>query len=387
LHVDLDAFFCSVEEIYRPELKNTPFATGGSADGFGVVTSCSYAARQLGIRSAMPMKTALRIAPGLTVVQSNYQKYQKHSAEVMAILDNWSPLVEKLSIDEAFLDLSDLPNSSEILAKNLQAEILSKTSLPSSIGAASNKLVAKIATNIGKSNHSGATSPMAITIVPHGSERQFLAPLPIIEMWGIGPKTAEKLTSLGIHSIGEILSQPDKKMEEILGKHYHHLKFRLKGIDDRPVTNRTDIQSISNERTYFDFLDSFNAVNIELLKLASSVGERLRKKNLMGKTIRVKIRWAGFHTITRQTTIKKATNSDAVIHEEAIRLFRACWDNKQKIRLLGIGATNLEPASLQLRLFSNEDQKEDKLLKAIDSIHDKYGQDIIYKGYKKRNRN
>ena len=203
LHVDLDAFFCSVEELLDPSLKGKTFATGGTSEGRGVVTSCSYAARLVGIRSAMPMQKAKKLCPDLITVRGHYQYYSDYSARVMRILENLTPLVEPISIDEAFLDVSDLPQDMSTIAIDIQMKIMAETGLPCSIGAAANKLVAKIATNIGKSEHKKPTSPMAIKVIAPGLEKMFLDPLPIGEMWGIGPKSEKILNDNGLKIIGD----------------------------------------------------------------------------------------------------------------------------------------------------------------------------------------
>ncbi len=219
LHVDLDAFFCAVEEKFDPSLEGKAFATGGSPEGRGVVTSCSYAARQFGIRSAMPMKQALQKYPQLIIVHGHYKEYSNQSRQVMEIIQNLTPLVDQISIDEAFLDVSDLPRESRQIASDLQMTIYSELHLPCSIGAASNMLVAKIATNIGKSNHKGITPPMAIMVIKPGKEKEFLAPLPVIEMWGIGPKTAEEFNKLGIKTIGDVLRFPEDDLKNKFGNY------------------------------------------------------------------------------------------------------------------------------------------------------------------------
>jgi DNA polymerase-4 len=247
LHVDLDAFFCAVEEKFDPSLIGKAFATGGSPDGRGVVSSCSYAARQHGIHSAMPMNQALRMYPQLLIVRGHYREYSNQSKEAMKIIHDLTPLVEQISIDEAFLDVSDLPAEPKRIALDLQMAIYSRLNLPCSIGAASNKLVAKIATNIGKSNHRGNTPPMAINVIEPGKEQPFLAPLPVIEMWGIGPKTAEEFYKLGIRTIGDIVKFPEEVLVKKFGNYAFDLIQRAKGIDDHPVSDLEGIKSVSNQ--------------------------------------------------------------------------------------------------------------------------------------------
>ena len=204
LHLDLDAFFCAVEELRDPTLKQKPFAVGGSPEGRGVVASCSYAARQFGVRSAMPMSEAVRCCPNLIIVGNARGEYSRMSGRVMAYLHDMSPLVEQISIDEAFLDVSDLPDEAEILARRLQSTICTELDLPCSLGVATNKLVAKIANDVGKVRVRSGDYPNAITVVPPGEEAAFLAPLPVRALWGVGPKTAERLAAWGMNTIGDI---------------------------------------------------------------------------------------------------------------------------------------------------------------------------------------
>jgi len=218
LHLDLDAFFCSVEEILDPTLKGKPFAVAGRPDHRGVVASCSYAARKFGIHSAMPTSRALSLFPNLILVSGRHGLYGEYSEKVMAILDDTSPLVEKVSIDEAFLDVSDMHQSGKQIALSLQDRIRSEIDLPCSIGVATNKLVAKVANDFGKSRSKRSTPPCAITVVPPGAEADFLAPLPVQALWGIGPKSAQSLNSLGITTIGDLAGMRETDLSALFGR-------------------------------------------------------------------------------------------------------------------------------------------------------------------------
>ncbi|MBM3138610.1 MAG: DNA polymerase IV, partial [Chloroflexi bacterium] len=310
LHLDLDAFFCAVEEKFDPSLKGKPFATGGSPDGRGVVTSCSYAARQYGIHSAMPMIQALRKFPGLLTVHGHYSEYSKQSREVMEIIRNLTPLVEQISIDEAFMDFSDLPETSQRIATDLQMKIYSELDLPCSIGAASNKLVAKIANNIGKKKKKGNFAPMAITVIEPAMEMDFLAPLPVEEMWGIGPKSTAELNQIGIKTLGDILLFPREELVKRFGIFADDPIRRSRGIDDRPVAEYEGVKSISNEITYFQDKSDQSELHVTLKHLSEKVGSRLRKKHLSGKTVKIKLRWPDFDTHTHQITLVQPTNQD-----------------------------------------------------------------------------
>ena len=380
LHLDLDAFFCAVEEKLDPQLRRKAFAVGGSPEGRGVVTSCSYAARRLGIRSAMPMIKALHIFPQLLVVKSHYEEYSKSSQRVMEILRNLTPLVEQISIDEAFLDVSDLSKPSREIAVELQKKIFSELGLPCSIGVASNKLLAKIATNLGKSKYKGLSFPMAISEVPAGEEAKFLAPLPINQMWGIGPKMEESLHKKGIHTIGEIVRTPVDYLVKDYGKFGYILAEHARGIDARPVEEEEGIKSVSNEITFFEDLDDEKKIIATIQNLAIKIGYRLRKRGLSGFTIRIKIRWPNFETHTRQLTLTQPTNQDSLINNASRQLFYQIWKKGQKVRLIGVGVSQITQYFQQLSLLDKSYEKERKLLEAVDDLHHRFGQNVIYRG-------
>ena len=380
LHLDLDAFFCAVEERLNPELKGKAFAVGGTPEGRGVVTSCSYASRGFGIRSAMPMIQAIRIYPELMIVHSHFEEYSKASRQVMAILRNLTPLFEQVSIDEAFLDITDLPESAKLIAIDLQQKIFEELSLPCSIGIATNKLCAKIATNIGKTKNRGITAPMAIVEVPPGKEEEFLAPLPINEMWGIGPKTAEQIKKMGIYTIGDVVKIEQEKLINNLGKFGYVLAQHARGIDDRQVEEGDEIKSISCETTFSDDVTDEKEILDTLLELSVKIGNRLRKKSLSGFTIRLKIRWPNFQTLTRQLTLLQPTNQDSIILVSVKTLFYQVWKKGLKVRLIGIGVSQLTGHFQQLSLFDHKNEKEQRLLQAVDELHQKFGEKSIQRG-------
>ncbi|HET9866856.1 MAG TPA: DNA polymerase IV, partial [Nitrospira sp.] len=242
LHIDLDAFYCAVEETYNPALRGKPFAVGGKPEERGVVASCSYAARRMGVRSAMPMGKALRLCPGMLIVPMRHHLYSDVSRQVMERLHDLTPLVEQISIDEAFLDISDVREPPAAVAQKLQSRIRDELHLPCSIGIASNKMVAKIATEVGKSlalreikAKGEAKPPNALTVVPFGEEAAFLAPLPADMLWGVGPKTSARLTELGIYTIGDLAKWPESEMIRMFGENGRDLAGHSKGIDDRPI--------------------------------------------------------------------------------------------------------------------------------------------------------
>jgi DNA polymerase-4 len=381
LHIDLDAFFCAVEELHDPSLKGKPFAVGGKADQRGVVASCSYAARQFGVRSAMPMSRALRLCPDLIVISSRHGDYSAVSKQVMALLDI-SPFIERISIDEAFVEVTDLPDPVESIAKTLQNKINTALNLPVSIGAATNKLVAKIANDWGKQQKSGAEPPNAITVIPPGEEAAFLAPLPVQSLWGIGPKTAEKLGALGINTIGALAQTPKETLEMLFGRFGPDLRERALGIDDRPVGSERGVKSVSNEITFAQDLTDEKLILSHLRSLSDQVGRRLRKAVLAGATVQIKLRWADFTTITRQKTLPSPTNLDKEIFETAAELFRENWPRGKPVRLIGVGVSNLSPPIRQLSLWDDDHQREGNLLSAIDALRERYGREIIQRGHR-----
>ncbi len=385
LHIDLDAFFCSVEELLNPSLIGKVFAVGGSSENRGVLSTCSYAARKLGLHSAMPTAQALRICPNLILVHSGFSFYKQKSREVMQILGNYSPLLEQISIDEAFLDVSDLPDPPEQIAAAIQKEINEKTRLHCSIGCGTNKLIAKIANNMGKKQSHTNTYPNAITNIPAGHEAAFLAPLPVGEIWGIGKKTETSLNDLGIFTAEQLAAYPTAPLSRIFGKNSAEMQNHARGIDNSPVLPDSEpAKSISQETTFpKDISDPAFLLNT-IQEQSDQVGFQLRQKNLRGNTIRLKIRWENFVTITRQIKVSPATDQDSVIFTNAQSLFETVWKNNSRpVRLIGTGVTGTEPVPEQLSFLENEENhiKETRLLQAVDKIHIKYGEESLKRGF------
>lgn len=380
LHIDLDAFFCSVEENNDPSLRGKPFAVGGRPDSRGVVASCSYAARVFGVHSAMPTAQALRLCPNLIIISSRHGDYGKISEQVMDYLSSLTPAIEQVSIDEAFLDLSDLPEPGETLAQNIQTTIHDRFHLPCSIGVSSNKLMAKIATDVGKSTKRSADPPQAITVIPPGQEAQFLAPLPTKALWGIGPKTAIRLDQLGIHTIGDIAKMSKQELIGQLGKFGLELEKRARGIDESPVSSSHEIKSVSNETTFDHDITEVQVLYETLHSLSDSVGRRLRKHDLKGNTVRLKLRWHDFTTLTRQMTLPLPTNNDREIYMAVKELFNQTWIKGKSVRLLGVGVTHFTQPDIQLGFWDAPVQNNGKLYAAVDSLRDRYGRNTIIRG-------
>src|SRR5436190_7907122 len=284
IHLDLDAFFCAVEEQRDPSLRGKPFAVGGRPESRGVVSSASYAARQFGVRSAMPMARAVRLCPDLIIVSPNFSAYRAASQQVMERLHRLTPLVEQISIDEAFLDVTALDEPGEALAAQLQTTIRDELALSCSLGVASNKLVAKVATDVGKSLVRSGKMPQAICVVPPGDEATFLAPLPATALWGVGPKTAEKLAELGIHTIGDIAAWPAADLVRRFGQHGDDLARRSRGIDDRPIVTERAAKSISQETTFARDVTDRAFLEKTLREQVSEIARKLRREDLMGTT-------------------------------------------------------------------------------------------------------
>ena len=380
LHLDLDAFYCAVEENQNPELRGVAFAVGGKPNERGVVSSCSYAARKYGVRSAMPMSRALRLCPKLVIVPGRHRLYSEASRQVMARLKALTPLVEQISIDEAFLDISDLTEPPERIARGLQAAIRDELGLPSSIGIAPNKLVAKIATEVGKKAAKGDQPPFALTIVPTRKEADFLAPLPAEMLWGVGPKTSARLNDLGIHTIGDIASWPESELIRLFGENGRDMAKHAKGRDDRPVVTEREIKSISQEVTFSRDVRDDKSLEKTLSDLSAQVGRRLRKNKLAGTTVKLKIRWPDFTTLTRQVTLSSTTDQDGEIAKTALGLLRKIRKSGQAVRLIGVGVSGLGEPMRQLELWEFNSDKERKLQEVVDELKEKYGEDAIKRG-------
>jgi DNA polymerase-4 len=380
IHLDLDAFFCAVEELLDPSLHDKAFAVGGHPETRGVVSSCSYPARHFGVHSAMPMAQAIRACPGLIVIYPRHGAYGEMSRRVMNYIEQLTPLVEQISIDEAFMDVSDLPEPGLVIAERLQSTINRELKLPCSLGVATNKLVAKIACDAGKVSRKGTSPPNAITVVPPGEEAAFLAPLPVRALWGIGPKTDARLSELGIHTIGDLANQADAFLLEEFGNYGPDLARRAKGIDESPVGSGHSIKSISQETTFDRDINDEVTLQRTLKDLSETVGRRLRRDHLSATTIRLKLRWSSFQTITRQKTLPQPTDQDSVIFESVLSLFNQVWPGERPVRLLGVGSSGLNSTARQLSLWDSGLEKEHRLLAAVDTLRERFGSRVIQRG-------
>ena len=367
----MDAFYPSVEVLDNPELKGKPVIVGGSRER-GVVSSASYEARKYGVHSAQPMVTAMRLCPNGIVLPVRMSRYKAVSEQVFEIFYLFTPLVEPLSIDEAFLDVTGstrLLGSAIEIAEKIKQIVVVKTGLTISAGVAPSKFVAKIASDMEK--------PDGLTVVPANKIREFLDPLPIKKMWGVGKVTQEALSRLSIHTFKDLRQVSVEVLEKKFGRHGIHMHQLSMGIDERDVVTLHDVKSIGHEDTYSKDILDLKLAKRELLSLANRVARRMRRKGLEGKTITLKVKYNDFVQITRSVTRHQYTNDSADIYSNICSLLEKTAVGKKPVRLLGISLSNLADIGFerQLSLFnqngSNEKRKE--LNKALDSIVEKFG--------------
>jgi len=367
IHVDLDAFFAAVEQRDRPELRGKPVIVGGDPRSRGVVSTCSYEARKFGVHSAMPLRTALHLCPNGIFLPVDGAKYQRVSREVMAVLRRFTPAVEQVSIDEAFLDVAGseaLFGPAPEIARRIKAEVVSATGLTVSVGVATNKLIAKVGSDLRK--------PDGLVVVAPGAEAAFLAPLEIRRLWGIGPKTAERLHGLGIRTIGELAALPAETLTRALGDYGATLHDRALGIDEDPVIGGGEAaKSVSHETTFA--VDVTDPAEIErtLLALTEGVSARLRAAGLRAGTVAVKIRDSQFRTISRQKQLPEPSDLTEPIWRTALELTRPEVRGK-KIRLLGVAATQLGQPE-QIGMFEVVDDKRRRVVDATDAVRRRFG--------------
>ncbi|QDG52356.1 DNA polymerase IV [Persicimonas caeni] len=373
-HVDMDAFFASVEQRDHPELRGRPVIVGGGKKR-GVVAAASYEVRKFGVHSAMPMVRALRKCPDAVVIKPRMSHYAAASKQLMAVLDNYSPLVEPLSLDEAFLDMTGtekLFGTPLETAAALKRDIFEATDgLTCSVGIAPNKFLAKIASDLDK--------PDGVTFIRHGTERQTLAPMSIRKIWGVGKKTAKKLESRMLHTIGDIAEADFIKLAGIVGERSaRHLKQLARGEDDRPVVADRERKSVGAETTLSEDIRGRQQIEKHLRAQCERVARELRKKNLRAESARVKLRYSRtFRLKTRQGPMPTAADDSRTLFETTRRLLDTL-ELDEPIRLVGAAAFDLiaEDDTVQLALFDGERKQNAKLEKTLDAIRDKFGDKI-----------
>jgi len=374
IHADLDAFFAAAEVLRRPELRGRPVIVGGSPEGRGVVASATYEARQLGVRSAMPMAQAIRLCPQAVVVRPDGAFYRELSQRFRIVLDDFSPLVEVVSIDEAYLDASNserLFGSIEQLARALKQRVRDEVGLAVSLGVASNKLVAKIASDLDK--------PDGLRIVPHGQEAATFAPLPIDRLPGIGPKASARLRAAGITTLAELAAAPELLLLDIAGIDAARLRARARGEDDRPVRAEPDERkSLGHERTFDHDVAARADLDTALYQLCERTGSELRRRGLAATTVALKLRYDDFATVTRQQSFERPTDAHQDIYTIAAGLLdRTLAERQAPVRLLGVRVASLATASHQLDLFDDHRARLRQLNAAIDRIAERTGAPVI----------
>ncbi len=372
LHVDMDAFFAAIEQREHPEFIGKPLIVGADpkqGKGRGVVSTCCYEARTYGVHSAMPISQAYKLCPHGIYVPPNGSLYTQVSREIFKLFYEFTDLVEPLSIDEAFLDISGcikLFGSARSIAKKLKYRIYESQAINASVGIAPNKFLAKIASDLEK--------PDGLVLVEHDKIESFLHPLSLVRMWGAGKKTIEKLNYLGIHTIGDLSEYPLDVLEKKFGKPGKHFYQLSHGIDDRAVIPEHKVKSVSNEITFSEDVMDINTLFRTLLQLSEKVGYRMRQKNLLGRTIHLKLRYQGFETITRNRTIPVNTANTNEIYKVIKELFEKHYDKIRKVRLLGVGMSGFQLAvNQQLSIFDQADKPKSDLDAVEDLVRKKFG--------------
>ncbi|VGO16513.1 DNA polymerase IV [Pontiella desulfatans] len=382
LHVDMDAFFASVEQRDHPELRGKPVVVGAPPDQRGVVAAASYEARKYGIHSAMPSRTAKQKCPHAIFVSHNMGNYKEASRQIMRIFESYTPIVQPLSIDEAFLDVTGarrLFGDGPTIAEKIRRDIREQTQLTASVGVAPNMFLAKIASDMDK--------PDGLTVVPFEQEaiEAFLAPLPIARMWGVGKVTQKKLLSLGLNTIGKLQQCDPKQLESAIGSRAANGFIRLAhGIDERGIVGEVDEKSISNEITFKEDIADRPTIEATYKRLMDKVGTRLRKAGFFATTVHLKIRWSDFSTITRQTRFPVPCSDDTSLREAGMQLLEEHLRHRP-VRLIGFGVSGLteteEPQTRQLNLFETPDtalqKKRSRLSQTTDSVREKYGKNSL----------
>ena len=373
IHIDMDAFYAAVEQRDRPELISRPVIVGGLS-ARGVVSTASYEARRFGVHSAMPMSEARRRCPHGVYLTPDHDRYAAVSSEIRAILNRYSPLIEPLSLDEAFLDVTGMEwlyDSPVTIGRCIKDDIRRELQLTASAGIAPNKFLAKLASDMKK--------PDGLVLIRPGEEASILRDLPVSRIWGVGDVTAAALAKRGILTAGQLASADAMQLENVLGRSAHEIIGLAQGRDDRPVTPDQRPKSIGNEQTYAEDLYAWETIETELLHLAAKVGWRLRRLSLAARTATVKVRLASFRTFTRSRTLPAATNLDEVLYQTARELY-ATIAVTEGVRLLGLTAGSLQPDEAIISLFDDPRDKQATLHKTVDRLKERFGEAIVTKG-------
>ncbi|MBR1512633.1 MAG: DNA polymerase IV [Acidaminococcaceae bacterium] len=378
MHVDMDAFYASVEILDNPDLKGLPVIVGGRS-ARGVVSTCSYEARKFGVHSAMPLFEARRLCPHGVYLPVRPHRYAEMSGKIMAIFRETSPLVEQLSIDEAFLDLTGMERlgGAETIAHQVQDRIQEELKLSASVGLAPNKFLAKLASDMDK--------PHGFVKITPGEAEAMLAPMPVTKIFGIGRSAEDKLKQFGIEKIGQLASADVTILRKVFGINAEQVKRLARGLDERPVVNEEEAKSIGKENTFDYDLTDFESCRDEVLDLSGQVGWRLRRENLAGHTVTLKVKFADFHTITRSSTGDRLIAWDEEIFSLAEQMLRKI-NVKPGVRLLGVSVSNLFRPEDEPVLGFAEDERMQRRNRAIDSLKSKFGENIIKRGIVGKNK-
>lgn len=370
IHIDADAFFASVEQQDNPVLKGKPVIVGGHLQGRGVVATCSYEARAYGVRSAMPVAQAYRLCPHGIFIRPRMDRYKQVSDAMFDIFDRYSPIVEKLSIDEAFIDATG-EHGVEVAA-SIRRDVKQELGITVSAGVSYCKFLAKLA--------SDSCKPDGLRYIPREEAQAFLDPLPVSNLPGIGPKTQAKLDTLGIRTIGALRQMPETWFDKFFGKSAKRFREMAQGIDPEPVTPWREPKSISEENTFDADIHDIDELQGHLALLAQNVAFRLRKARLRCRTVGIKIRFYNFSTITREHTLPEPVSSDAEIFQVAKALLETAAPEKP-VRLLGVAAKGLVPeSSRQVPLFDPADSPWDDISRSMDELRNKYGKPVVLLG-------
>jgi len=377
MHVDLDAFYASVEQLRRPELRGKPVIVGGAGvvGERGVVAAASYEARPFGVRSAMPLSRARRLCPAAVFIPCDFPAYRQASKSVFAILDRYSPVIEPIALDEAYLDLTGeqaLMGEPQAVAHRLRDEVKANCGLDLSIGVANCKLVAKVASELRK--------PRGLVVVRPGEEAIFLAPLPLARLPGCGPATVLRLERVGARTIGELAALPDALLGELFGQYGRLLGAHARGIDPSPVLPPGDPKSISREVTFDRDQTDAARVRETALGLLQDVGQSLRAHGLSARTVVLKIRYQPFDTQSRQATLPYPTDRDDQLARALRQLLETQLDPSRPIRLIGAGVSNLEAGATQLDLLEMRSSRLALLDEQLDQLRGRYGEHVIARG-------
>ncbi|MFC1955911.1 DNA polymerase IV [Chloroflexota bacterium] len=376
IHIDLDSFFVSVERVFNPELNGKPVVVGGRPDQRGVVATASYEARRFGLHSAMPLVTAIRLCPHAIFIEGNFARYRDFSRRFMAILNDFSPFIEPGGLDEAYLDVTgfeSLHGSIRQMATSIKQRIKTELSLTASIGIASCKIVAKVASDYSK--------PDGLVEVPSGGEREFLAPLTVDKLPGVGKQTVKVLKNLGIHTIGDLSRMSSHALTDRFGVAGETMRRHANGIDNSQVLPPGEAKSISRETTFGEDTRDRSFLEATLWTQSEKVGADLRKQGKEAKCVTLKLRYGDFSTITRSHTLPESLSTDREIFDTGTMLLnKALTLERQGVRLIGIGVSHLVEPSRQTKLFTPSSRKLEELNKTIDRIRDRYGFGAIQTG-------